>query len=99
MARLWNFQIRQDRSAGSWQRSLVSQYQNKEPVMQTTTLKKYRPAIVCLLFCMTLMSASRPLPARLALPGSENDLPDLEIFTTPKVLIFSKTNGYRHAAI
>jgi uncharacterized protein len=74
--------------------------------MQPTTLKKYSPAIACLLFCVTLMSATSMKPARPALPahktslpGRDSVLPDLEIFVTPKVLIFSKTNGYRHAAI
>lgn len=53
--------------------------------MRRSAFWKTTIAFLCLGFCLTLMSASSPHPR--------------PAFSTPKVLIFSKTNGYHHASI
>lgn len=54
--------------------------------MKLSTIAKCSIAIACFAFCLTFMS----MGLHQAEPGN---------FSTPKVLIFSKTNGYHHASI
>ena len=54
--------------------------------MRNSSFAKWSPGIICLCFCLALTSAA-----------PRNSWP--EIFTRPKLLIFSKTNGYHHASI
>jgi uncharacterized protein len=54
--------------------------------MNRSAMTKYGAGILGLLFCLGMMSTTRRLPWP-------------EIFTKPRVLIFSKTNGYHHASI
>src|ERR1700744_1774417 len=50
-----------------------------------SVLRKLTIAFLCLIFSLPLISASGPDPD--------------PAFSKPKVLIFSKTNGYHHASI
>jgi uncharacterized protein len=71
--------------------------------MKTTNMVNYLSGAACAMLCVALLGASYPtLPAspgatRPALPTPHKTL--WHSSRTPKVLIFSKTNGYRHSSI
>src|SRR5882724_67083 len=54
--------------------------------MRRSALRKQITILLTLFLCTTLISAFLPFPKSIA-------------FAKPKVLIFSKTNGYHHASI
>lgn len=61
--------------------------------MRRSAFKKLTIALLCLVFSISLISASNSHGATDASPYSR------PAFSKPKVLIFSKTNGYHHASI
>src|SRR5579872_2784923 len=89
VARFWHFLERQDLSSGSWQRSMVSQYQNKRALISNIHM---RPFFSRSMAVLAFVTASLLLTS-----ATTRSWP--EIFTKPKVLIFCKTNGYHHASI